>query len=543
MISEHQAEGLIAGATESAEEIGRAVGGPIELGDLRLPLRDVLLTICDDAQFWRSHEGETFATVPVGDHMEHWALYSRTFCDWALGELARRYIQNGRPASVGSNAVKDALQAREARASLEGIRNRASLRAAEHDGHIYLDRGTPDWSAFRITAGGWDIVPRPPVPILRSKRTGPFPCPAEADLKQLRRLLKRLSDNDFVLFISWCLAALMPVGPYPILIVSGEAGSGKSTLVRLAQRIVDPVTGDLLQPPGNDRDLIAAAKHGRVLAFDNLSAISAELADSLCRLATGSEIGGRALYTDYDTASFAACRPLIINGIPDLAARGDLADRAIVTRLGPLNDRITERDWWKAVEQALPSALASLLNALAFGLKRLDAVPTPDVRMADFARLIVAAEPALPWGDGCFLAAYAENREYAINSLIEGDMVASLLMAFAKEQTGPWTGLKSVLFGILSSRVPPEAKRLSDWPGNARWFSDRLRRATPALRARGVRFTERRVAEGVEVTILLGPTAATAATVSARSRATALNGSTAAGVANVVGDHFDASVG
>ena len=66
-----------------------------------------------------------------------------------------------------------------------------------------------------------------------------------------------------------------------------------------------------------------------MLAFDNFSGIKADLADSLCRLATGSEIGGRALYSNHETASFSARRPMILNGIPDLAARGDLADRAL----------------------------------------------------------------------------------------------------------------------------------------------------------------------------------------------------------------------
>ena len=499
--------------TGATEEIGPAVDASVELDDLGHTQRDVLLAICDDARFWRSHEGETFATVPVEGHFEHWPVGSRTFRDWLLGELARRYRQKGRPASVGANAVRDALGALEARAYACGTKYRASLRAIEHNGEVYIDRGTPDWSSFKVTAAGWCIVPDSPLPILRSKRTGSFPQPAEiADLVPLRDLLRRLDFGDYVLFISWCLGALSPTGPYPILIISGEAGSGKSTIVRLAQRIVDPVAGDVLQPPRDDRDLIAAAKQGRVLAFDNLSGIQPELADSLCRLATGSEIGGRALYSDHDTATFAACRPLIINGIPDLAARGDLADRAIIIRLGPLAGRMTEKEWWQSVEKVLPPTMAALLDALALGLKRLDEVPTPNVRMADFARLIVAAEPALSWDEGSFLAAYAANRKDAIRSLIEGDLVASLTWAFTKEHPRGWTGLKSTLFDILSSRAPPEAKRSRDWPGNPRWFSDRLCRASPALRAVGVLVIERRTADGVEVTITREPTLATAAT-------------------------------
>ena len=102
------------------------------------------------------------------------------------------------------------------------------------------------------------------------------------------------------------------------------------------------------------------------------------------------------MFTDHDTATFSACLPVILNGIPDLSARGDLADRAITLKLGTLGSRITERMWRTRVDAALPKAFAALLNALSLGLKRFEEAPTPNTRMADFARLIVAAEPACP---------------------------------------------------------------------------------------------------------------------------------------------------
>ena len=303
---------------------------PIELKEAGLSQRDALLQVSDKAEIWRSPDGETHASVPVGDHFEYHRLNSRSFRDWMLGEVARSYLNNGRPASVGETSMRDARLALEAQAYLNGVQQEAPLRTAAHGDAIYIDRGTSDRSVFGITSAGWKVEPRSPVPILRSKRAAAFAEPiAPGSFTPLRHLLGHLDDGQFVLFVSWCLWALSPTGPYPILIVTGEAGSGKSTLVRLAQRLVDPVTGDLLQPPDNDRDLIAAARHGRALSFDNISRLRPELADSLCRLATGSEIGGRSLYTDHDTATFAACRPLILNGIPDLAARGDLA--------GPIN--------------------------------------------------------------------------------------------------------------------------------------------------------------------------------------------------------------
>ena len=288
------------------------------------------------------------------------------------------------------------------------------------------------------------------------------------------------------------------------------------------------MTGDLLQPPRDDRDLIAAARHGHVLGYDNLSGIRVDLADSLCRLATGSEIGGRALYSDHDTASFAACRPLILNGIPDLAARADLVDRAIVMRLAPLDRRVTEKDYWRSVEKALPGALAALLKALSHGLHRLDDVPTPEARMADFAGLIVAAEPALPWRRGAFLSAYAANRQHAVAVIVEEDLVAKLIRDFAEEHPSGWSGLTSSLYELLSLKVSSEAKRSGDWPGNARWFGDRLRQVQSALRRLGICVNERRVSRGVELTV------STVATVAAAgAAATEQSAKTYAGTASM----------
>jgi hypothetical protein len=277
---------------------------PLELKEAGLTARDALLQVCDHATAWRSPEGEPYVSVPVGGHVEHHAIGSRAFRHWMLRELARRFQQAGRPASANDTAVRDARASVEARALLEGPTLPAVLRVAEHDGSIWIDAGTADWAVVRVTADGWSHASSSPVPILRGRRTAPFAVPSAADFRPLRRLLGHLDADTYILFVAWCLGALLPNGPYTLLVLSGEQGSGKTTLARLAQRITDPVHGDLLQPPGTDRDLIAVAKANRVIGFDNLSRIPAELADSLCRLATGSELGGRALYTDHDMASF-----------------------------------------------------------------------------------------------------------------------------------------------------------------------------------------------------------------------------------------------
>jgi putative DNA primase/helicase len=474
----------------------------VELSLEGLTQREALLRICDEAVVWRSFDGEPFASVPVGNHTEHHPVLSRAFRNWLLYRLASRYRHNGRPASANENAIREARAAVEAQAMVAGPVQKAPLRVAESNDAIYLDLGAQDWSAIRIDKGGWRAVSQTPIPIIRGKRTAQFASPASApDFRPIRKLLSHLDDETFILLIAWCVGALLPDGPYPILVLGGEQGAGKSTLARLAQRIADPVNGDLLQPPRDDRDLIACARTNRVLSFDNLSGLSSELADSLCRLATGSEIGGRALFSDYDLATFSACRPIVVNGIPDLAARADLADRSIVLRLPQLPGRATERELRAAVDEVMPECFAALLDALSCGLRRLDATPTPDVRMADFARFVVAAEPALPWAPGAFLAAMQRARQHANITLAEGDVVAAAVRDFIDLHGRVWVGLTSELHKTLTSRVSAVGRSPQDWPGNARWFGERLRRAAPALRSLGIGIEEKRQSNGTVITL------------------------------------------
>jgi hypothetical protein len=65
----------------------------------------------------------------------------------------------------------------------------------------------------------------------------------------------------------------------------------------MLRRLVDPNYADLRSPPWDERALVVAASNGRVVALDNVSTLDADLADALCRVATGGGFSERALYT------------------------------------------------------------------------------------------------------------------------------------------------------------------------------------------------------------------------------------------------------
>jgi hypothetical protein len=471
--------------------------------------RDKLLTVTDDGKFWRCSDGIAYVTVPVDGHLEHHRVRSQRFRDWLIVKAGREFpievAGKTRPGTFGKNAVEDALTACEAMAAASQQVRSAALRVGSAGAAHYLDLGDSDWSAAEVTPSGWRIINTAPVPILRTRRTRPLPRPTSGgSLSPLRELLPMGEEDEWRLAILWMLAALRPAGPYPILALSGEQGTGKSFTARVLRRLVDPCGDDIMQPPREDRDLIAAARGNHVLAFDNLSTLSGELADSICRLATGGDIGGRLLYTNDESAAFSAQRPIIVNGIPDLVSRGDLVSRTIFVRLAPMERRRTEAELWASFNEAASGVLGAMLDVLAAALARLPDVKLPNdtasFRMADFTLLAIAAEDALNWPAGAASAALRRNMRGAAALMTDLDPVAIAIRALI-DRDGRFEGLVSNLHARLTALTDMDTRRAPGWPRNASRLGEHLRRLAPALRGAGINVVERRGNAGMIVQI------------------------------------------
>ena len=101
----------------------------------------------------------------------------------------------------------------------------------------------------------------------------------------MRPLVNIPDDREWMLYVLTIVGWFRPTGPYPVLIVNGEQGSGKTGTVRKARRLGDPAKVELAKPPRSEDDLIIAAKSQWLVGYDNVSSIDEDLADALCRLA------------------------------------------------------------------------------------------------------------------------------------------------------------------------------------------------------------------------------------------------------------------
>lgn len=444
---------------------------------------DILIDLAQSAALFHAPDGSGYADLDINGHRETWPIRARGFRRW----LTRRYFEQtgGAP---GSEALQSALNVIEAKGHFDAPERQVHIRVGGLDGRLYLDLGDEAWRAVEIDATGWRIVDDPPVRFRRASGMKPMPIPVRGgSIDTLRSFLNVQCDADFVLVVAWALACLRNRGPYPVIVLSGEQGSAKSTFSAILRALLDPNTAPLRALPREDRDLFIAASNGHVLAFDNVSGLPAWISDTLCRLATGGGFAVRQLYSDQDEVLFDAARPVILNGIEDIVTRPDLADRAVFLTLEPIPEerRRPEQELWAAFEAERPRLLGVLLDAVAKGLAelpatRLDKLP----RMADFALWATACETAL-WPSGTFWSAYCGNRDEAVDGVIDADPIAATVRVLMQART-EWTGTASDLLGALAELAGERVAKSKTWPDSPRALSGRLRRAATFLRKVGI---------------------------------------------------------
>jgi hypothetical protein len=442
-----------------------------------------LVELANAAELFRDSDSEAYARLPVDEHFEIAGVRTKHFRRW----IARAYYAtSGKAAS--SQSIQDCLGTLEGKAAFEGAIRPVHVRVAGLDGNIYIDLCNSSWQVIEVSAAGWRVLDESPIAFRRAKAMLPLPAPVEGGSVNELREFVHLKDDEWKLFACWLVAALTPTGPYPVLNLQGDQGSGKSTASRIARALLDPNVAMLRSEPREPRDLMIASKNGWLIALDNLSGLSVWLSDCLCRLATGGGFSTRTLYENDEETIFDAQRPLIINGIDDVASRQDLLERCLLLNVPRIerHQRRPESELWTRFEEARPRVLGALLTALSSMLRNIGSMRLTNLpRMADFAVRATAAEQALGFERGAFMSAYEANRDssnaVALDSLLVGKAVYDFALGI-----GSWSGTATELLTELDERLGDKGRWLKNWPKNAQALGCAIKRAAPNLRDAGV---------------------------------------------------------
>lgn len=440
----------------------------------------VMKAVSSEIDLWQTEDGTAFASFKANGRNEHVAIESTRFKRHLMVMSQRKA---NRPYSKQS--IEEAVFAFSSKALLAPVHT-AFIRIAEHEGKVYLDLCNEAGDIIEIGPEGWHPVRDVPVRFIRPGGMKPLPIPRRGgSVAFLRRMLNVASKNDFILFVGALVAAFQPVGPYPILVLNGEQGTSKSTVAKVYRRLVDPHKVMSRAMPTNEDDLYVAASNNWMLNFDNVSGMKPEMSDALCRVATEGGFGKRSLYTNAEEFAASFCRPIVLNGIPQMVSRPDLMDRSIILTLPviPEERRKAERALWADFEGKEAHILGALLDAVSAGLAGRDEVHLENmVRMADAAKFVTAAEKALPWKAGTFACLMRDNQQETMVELATNHPVSRALIRFMRTKQDPLEISAQALLDALNEQRG-SSKEPSHWPQTPQHFSNTLRRLAPALRS------------------------------------------------------------
>jgi hypothetical protein len=457
-----------------------------------------LVRLADGFTYFHDAHRREFVRLKVEDHDEIYPVNSTSFRHL----LAHEFYKLARK-TANRNAIADAIMELQGRALYDSGELPVHLRVAEQEGNILIDLCDAKWRVIEVTSSGWQILDQSPVAFIRTGASRPLPMPvAGGSIEPLWDLLNVTPDQRPL--VAGALHNFFnPHGPYFVLHFVGEQGTAKSCASKIIRSLVDPNDNPLRSPPREERDLLAQANSNWCIALENLSYLPDWLSDGLCRLSTGGGHSARTLYTDLDEISLAVKRPVIINGIEDVATRPDLAERTLSIELETIPDevRLTEKKLWAEFEAVQEIIFGGILNALVRALRDLPSLSMKQLpRMADAALWASAGEPAFGFSRGAFIDNYWQNIAEAAVAALEASPVGTAIVQLV-DQESEWSGQPSELLEKLNCLVPDEVKRSKAWPKLPRALSGRLNRLAQALRRAGISYKHGRTGPQRWVTV------------------------------------------
>lgn len=440
----------------------------------------VSLALNAGIELFNDGDGAAFATLPHTGSAVAYRIKSDAFKQWLRHQA---YVVMEK--AVNSTPLMEAVATIETKALFDGPTYPVFARVAGDNEIVTIDIGASGGRVVKIDKTGWSIEMGSRLKFLRGAGFESLPVPEEGGSLAALKDFLGLDEQNFHLLVAFLINALKPQGPYFILLVEGEQGSGKSFFCEIVKRIIDPNKAMRLRLPDKPQDLMIQAKEYRLLSFDNASSMKAEMSDVLCTLATGGGIAVRKLYSDGDIHVMSYTRPFIMNGIAGYASRPDLMERAIPIRLSPMPEggRKTEAELLAELERLLPGILGALYETIAKGLDNFATTEPPrHLRMADAAKWIKAAESALKLTNGSLIDAITiAQDDFVIEKVNEEPLVTILRLVC---RSGPFEGYAVELFSELKERKDTVPEHTL--PRTPSQLSNQLKRMRPAMAKVGV---------------------------------------------------------
>ncbi len=413
---------------------------------------DRLMSIIGGVKPFSTPQGQACASIPLlPSGAEVWPIRSARFRDWLTATFFNRFDHPPSDFALRRSLATLEALAHNERRTRAPLDFRLASSSAAPNSSILLDLDNSSGQSVEISPSGWQLHQDHPHAFRHSRGNLPLPEPLRhAGPSGLQRIVN-LSRRELILVHSWLTAALRPSGPYPILVLTGPTGSGKSSAASILRTLIDPSASPVGRIPSTARAFYEHAWHNWILAFDDVTHVSPSVATSLAHTASGSRYLLSERGNDREPLVFHLGRPIVLScsSTSWLDAHPALRDRAVIVSLAPIDpaERLTEAALRDTTALLRPAILGTLCNAAATALRRSPSLKLPELpRMADFVLWAAAAAPAFNLSENDILAALDPPAENTLHAAV---------LEFVN-RLGRWIGTASALLAHFRSILPAE---------------------------------------------------------------------------------------
>ncbi|MCS5550803.1 MAG: hypothetical protein NZ811_04705 [Gammaproteobacteria bacterium] len=443
-------------------------------------------------ELFSDFEGKAYTRFAIEKHKEVYAIKSQEFIDylhlWYYRETQR---------APSKASLETAISSLSAVARFDGPKESVHIRVAQIEQTIYIDLCNDKWQVAKVSFEGIEVLNDSPVAFTRNNKMKSLPTPTvdsdynEGNAKEdIKLILKHINikDDQLPLLAGWLLMSIQKSkAAYPVLIINGPAGSGKTTACEMLRELVDPNAANLVsQPKTSELRVVGAENH--VLGFDNLSKVNPSFSDALCKIATGDNQVIRELYTTNSSFTVNIKKPIMLNGIPELAKRPDLVSRSVKLTLHKIRQIKTSEQAWYDFNQDRPRVFNALLYGCCIAHATQENIKINNMtRMADFCKFATASHLAFGWSKNQFMDAYRANVKSAYVDSLESSMFTTALMKMF-ERESVFKGRPIQLLEHLEYKMYASERttRSSKWPKTPKGVMEILDRSEDALAAIGI---------------------------------------------------------
>lgn len=395
----------------------------------------VIVQTVEESQAMLFHDQfeEPYARIPIKDHEEIMKIGGIRFGRWLRMTLWQKMHK-----IPGSEAVNSAMRLLEAHACYEGERKELSNRVAWKGEALWYDMTDERWRAVEIVHGDWQLVQQPPTLFKRYNHQEAQVEPQRGgSVHDVLPFVNITDPQEQLLFLVSLVSCFIPGFPHVILNIYGENGSAKTTIFKIMRRLIDPSKTEVRSFPKEKNELTQELSHQWFIPYDNISYLSEDLSDALCRAVTGEGSSKRALYTDDDAFLYSFQRCVALCGINIAVQKSDLFDRLILFKLQRISEdkRREEREVLAAFEEKRPFILGAIFDAVSKAIAIREFVDLKrKPRMADFAVWGCAIAEALDFTQQQFIEAYRDNIGHQHEEVLDSNPVATAIQIFVEDR-------------------------------------------------------------------------------------------------------------